>query len=71
MKYNVIRTTTVTAGTPMRFGKRDVLVFYATDGGRNDHVSIPEEDFNETALDAAVGANEQKHGAMQGQTREI
>jgi len=71
VKYNIIRTSTVNSSRIERFGKKDVLVFYATDGGRNDHVLIPEEEFNETALDAAVRANEAKHGAMQGQTREI
>ena len=71
MKYNVIRQSVVTSSRIERFGKKDVLVFYATDAGRNSHVLIPEEEFSETALDAAVRANEQKHGAMQGQTREI
>ena len=71
MKYTVIRKSEVLSSRIVRFGKMDVLVYYVTEDGRNDFVTLPAEDYSDAALDAVIAAKEGTPGPSAGQTREI
>lgn len=63
--FRVTRTRRTPSPNPKRKGKWDRIVIYELDTGEHDSVIVPDEDFSDATVLAAVKADVQEQGSWQ------
>ena len=70
MKFTVVSHSAVPSGDVARAGQVDTMIVYTTDQGRTDAVLVPGAAPEDSAIIAAVNANENTKARLVGRTFE-